>query len=113
MAKVHDEKVQYIIDHYIEMIRQKFSPAEVWAWGSRIYGHPHEYSDVDLVVVSPRFAGLSFFDRRDLFRQETGVADDPNAEVVDMLCYTPEEFAELRSRPTVIREAVEKGIRID
>lgn len=111
-STVTDPKVRYILDHYLERIREKFAPAEVWLWGSRIYGEPDQYSDVDLIVVSPKFAGIGFFDRRQLFRDETGVADDPSPEAVDMLCYTPEEFAELSAGPTIIREAVEKGIRV-
>jgi len=75
-------------------------------------GHPDEYSDVDIIVVSPQSEGASFFERRGRFRKVTGAADDPNAEAVDALCYTPEEFAELRSGPTMIREAVERGIRV-
>jgi hypothetical protein len=112
VARALDRKTRYILDHYLKPILAGFAPAEIWLWGSRVYGHPHEYSDVDMIVVSPQFEGLSFFQRRARFREVTGVADDPSAEVVDALCYTPEEFAELRSGPTVIREAVEKGVRV-
>jgi predicted nucleotidyltransferase len=110
---VVDERVQYILDHYLDRIRERFAPAQVWVWGSRAYGHPHEYSDVDMILVSQRFAGLSFFDRRDLFREETGILDDPAAEVVDVLSYTTEEFDRKVAAPTIVREAVRKGIRVE
>ncbi|MDI6736356.1 MAG: hypothetical protein QME42_09245 [bacterium] len=35
-----------------------------------------------------------------------------NAEVVDALCYTPEEFERKKQEIGVVREAVEKGIRL-
>jgi len=109
---IQDPKVRYILDHYLERIRQRFAPAQVWVWGSRVYGEPDEYSDVDMVVVSDKFRGIAFWKRRALFREATGIAEDPNAEVVDVLCYTPEEFAERASAPTVIREAIMKGARV-
>jgi uncharacterized protein len=81
-------------------------------WGSRVYGTPDEYSDVDMVLVSPQFAGISFYERRKLFRRLMGLDSDPNAEVVDVLCYTPAEFAEKSSAPTIVREAVQKGVKL-
>lgn len=113
IASIADEKVQYILDNYPVKIHKEFGPAEVWLFGSRIHGEPDEYSDVDMVLVSDRFNDVRFLDSRQLFREVTGIAEDRNAEVVDVLCYTPEEFAELSSRPTVIREAVEKGVKVE
>jgi len=31
---------------------------------------------------------------------------------VDFLCYTPEEFAELSKRPSIVREALREGIPV-
>lgn len=112
MARVIDEKVKYILDHYLDRIREHLEPSEVWIWGSRVYGTPDEFSDIDMIIVSNRFEGQSFFQRRELFRRLIGVHKDPEAEVVDVLCYTPAEFAELRSQPTVVREAAEKGLKV-
>lgn len=112
MARVIDKKVKYILDHYLDGIREQLEPSEVWIWGSRVYGTPDEFSDVDMIIVSERFEGLTFFQRRELFRQLTGVHKDLEAEVVDVLCYTPAEYAELLSQPTVVREAAEKGLKV-
>ena len=76
-------------------------------FGSRANGNPRRYSDFDLIIVSSGFdkmenlkRGIGFYDYWDL--------DYP----VDFLCYTPEEFNELKGRPTVVREAVENGVEI-
>ena len=111
-ADLADPKIRYVLDNYLETIRREFAPAELWLWGSRVYGHPDQYSDVDMILVSERFREVRFFDRRQLFRDVTGIHKDPNAEVVDVLCYTPEEFAEKVASPTIVREAVEKGVKV-
>ena len=109
---VRDSKVRYILDRYLGKIKSHFAPAQVWVWGSRVYGLPHEFSDVDMVIVSERFQGVPFWKRRQLFRDATGIAEDPSAEVVDVLCYTPAEFQDRSSSPTVVREAVRRGARV-
>ena len=111
-TQIQDSDVRYILTQYLDRITREFAPAEVWVWGSRVYGEPDEYSDVDMVLVSDRFEGIPFWKRRALFRQVTGIADDPNAQVVDVLCYTRGEFQEKASSPTVVREAVQRGSRV-
>ena len=110
---IKDTRVRYILDNYLDKIQQEFAPAEVWLFGSRIDGIPDEYSDIDMVLVSDRFKEVSFFTRRQMFRELIGIDWDHNAEEVDVLCYTHEEFTEFRSRPTIVREAVEKGIKVE
>lgn len=75
-----------------------------------MYGKPQEYSDIDVILVSERFWGMPHHERRWLFRRVTKLDQDPNAEVVDVPCYTPAEFEEKAGAPTIVREAVEKGI---
>ena len=110
--QIRDAKVRYILERYLDKIKLEFAPAQVWVWGSRIYGEPDNYSDVDLIIVSERFQGIPFWKRRSLFREATGLSEDRNAEVVDVLCYTPEEFEERSASPTTVREAVRKGARV-
>jgi predicted nucleotidyltransferase len=111
--RLSDAKIRYILDNYLDTIRREFAPVQVWFWGSRVYGTPHDYSDVDMIVVSERFDSLPFYERRRLFRELTGIAEDPSAEVVDVLCYTPAEFEEKIGAPTIVREAIEKGTRVE
>ena len=76
-------------------------------FGSRAGGNPRRWSDFDLIIVSSKFnklanlkRGIGFYDYWNL--------DYP----VDFLCYTPEEFDELKDKVSIIREAVENGVEI-
>ena len=76
-------------------------------FGSQATGMPRSDSDIDLVLVSPQFAGMHSWKRRGLTRKHF----DLNYPV-DLLCYTPEEFDRKKSEASIIREAVENGIEI-
>lgn len=73
--------------------------------GSRARGGVSRESDVDLVLVDPRFAGVKSF-RRARGLHAHWALDLP----VDFICYTPEEFEGLKDRPTLVREAILHGV---
>jgi len=75
--------------------------------GSRAWGSPHKDSDVDLIVVSPKFK------RKNLVDRASPLYMGWNLNLpVDFLCYTPEEFDELSKRPSIVREALREGVLI-
>lgn len=82
------------------------------ALGSRAYGSPGEYSDIDLIVVSKKFSDIKFTKRMYKFIESIGLLTDRNTEVVDVLCYTPDEFARKKGQICIVSEAIKKGIRI-
>jgi uncharacterized protein len=41
------------IRQYARQIAEKFQPDKIILFGSYAYGHPHEWSDVDILVVMP------------------------------------------------------------
>ncbi|MDI6782403.1 MAG: nucleotidyltransferase domain-containing protein, partial [bacterium] len=61
--EVRDEKVGYLLDNYLEKIKGIYEAKEVWLWGSRAYGTPSKYSDIDLIVVSDKFLKIKFIRR--------------------------------------------------
>ena len=76
-------------------------------FGSRATGRFNKDSDIDLVIVSPKFKRLNFFKRG------AKMYDYWNLNYpVDFLCYTPEEFNKLKKQITIVREAVKEGIEI-
>ena len=77
-------------------------------FGSFTRGDVHRDSDIDLIVVSPRFRRMNVFKRGALMYQYWTLHMP-----VDFLCYTPEEFNRLRKQQTIVREAVETGIEIN
>lgn len=110
--KIKDKRVNYILKNYLNKIKEIFDPNEIWLWGSRIYGHPDLYSDVDMIIVSDKFKRIRFVKRRSTFLRRTGLLYDKKAEVVDAVCYTPKEFERKKNSLGIISEALKKGIRI-
>ena len=76
-------------------------------FGSRAKGKTGRDRDVDLLIVSPKFRKLDFFQRGARMYDYW----DLNYPV-DFLCYTPEEFNKLKKQITIVREAIENGIEI-
>jgi len=76
-------------------------------FGSRARGGPLRDSDVDLIVVSPKFKRKNIVERASPLYMEW----DLNLPV-DFLCYTPEEFDELSKRPSIVRVTLDEGILI-
>ena len=79
----------------------------MYFFGSRARGKSHKYSDIDLIIVSPKFKKLNFFKRG------ARMYDYWNLNYpVDFLCYTPKEFNKLKKQITIVSEAVKEGIEI-
>ncbi len=76
-------------------------------FGSRANGRPDRWSDIDLVVVSQWFEGKRRLVRARWLRKAWDLGYP-----VDFLCYTPEEFRERAAEPTIVKEALKKGILI-
>ncbi len=110
--KIRDRKVNYVLKNYLSKIRELFNPKIILLWGSRIYGKPTPYSDIDMIIVSDKFKNIKFIKRRSTFLKETGLLYDRKAEVVDALCYSEDEFQKKRKSLSLISEAVIKGIEI-
>src|SRR2546425_3432644 len=70
-------------------------------FGSGARGDMHRFSDVDLIVVSPRFR------RKDPIERAYPLHLEWDLELpVDFVCYTPEEFQALSKRGGLVREAL-------
>lgn len=88
-------------------VAKRFGLRKMLLFGSRARGDFLEGSDVDVVLVSDGFAGLSF-PRRLSAVSELWM----HAPSLEALCYTPEEFDRLKTRSFVLRAAVREGIPI-
>lgn len=88
-------------------IEKKYNINKIILFGSRANGRPRKESDVDLIVVGA-FTGNNNLKRAPPLYIEW----DLNLPV-DFLCYTPEEFENLKNRVTIVREANKSGIVID
>jgi len=88
-------------------VAQRFGIETMILFGSRARGRARPDSDVDLIVVGHRFRRKNPIDRA----APLHLAWDLGMPV-DFLCYTPEEFAELSKRPSIVREALREGIPV-
>ena len=80
---------------------------KMYLFGSRVTGKVHEFSDVDLVLVSSKFRRKKRIKRAPPLHLQWSL-DYP----VDFICLTPEEFKRQKKMIGIIKEAVEKGIKI-
>jgi predicted nucleotidyltransferase len=77
--------------------------SSVFLFGSRARGRPHLGSDVDLIVISPDFEGLSM-----LSRMETlGIAAGRVGAPIQSFGFTPEEI-ERDSVPPFLSEILKQ-----
>ena len=76
-------------------------------FGSSSKGKAHKYSDIDLIIISPKFKGIGF-----RYRQLGFYKYWKSGKPFDFLCYTPEEFNKLKKQITIVREAAREGIEI-
>lgn len=88
---------------YVQILRERYAPQRILLFGSLASGEVGEWSDIDLVVVKE--TDRKFLDRirevMQLLRPRVGM---------DILVYTPEEFAQLsQERPFVREEILHKG----
>ena len=80
---------------------------EIILFGSRAQGKKGRDTDVDLIIVSPDFKGMDFFERG------AKMYDHWNLHYpVDFLCYTPKEFQTLRKQISIVTEATDTGVSI-
>jgi hypothetical protein len=84
------------LQHYIEV-------EQAILFGSHAYGEPHEWSDVDLAIISPDFVGQPMMDRLQFLYW---AAWEAGTNWIEPLGYTLEELesASSLSLPGEIRE---------
>lgn len=90
-----------------ERLSQRFRVTRMILFGSRARGDHLKTSDVDLIVVSPDFAGIPFLRR---IREVLEFWDSDLA--LEVLPYTPEEFARKKEEIGIVAVAVREGREI-
>ena len=88
-------------------VSKRYKVQRMILFGSRARGKTHEFSDVDLILVSPWFRRRGAISRAYPMHLEWDLGYP-----VDFLCYTPEEFRRLSARAGPVREALREGIEI-
>ncbi|RIK36886.1 MAG: hypothetical protein DCC55_25985 [Chloroflexi bacterium] len=90
-------------DRYVSILKAYENPHKVIVFGSVATGQVHEWSDIDLVIVKD--TDLPFLER---MREICEIIQTRVA--VELLCYTPQEFAKLCAERRFFQEEIlEKG----
>jgi uncharacterized protein len=108
MNKKKDQWIDRFEKEVLPALKTKYKPLKVILFGSRIYGRPNKYSDIDVIVVSEEFSKTRFINRM----AEVAIKID-FPKHVDYLCYTPEEFKDIVDSSIIIKDALEKGIEVE
>lgn len=86
---------------------RRLGAREAILFGSRARGEELLHSDVDLIVISPTFAGRPFPERLRLLQEQWVLP-----YFLEGLPYTPEEIEKLRRSRGIVARALEEGIHI-
>ena len=79
----------------------------VLLFGSFAWGKPTKHSDIDLVVISPSFRQKTFTDR---LQWLSHMRDERTYQVaMDVVGYTPKEFAEIDQHSAIMAKAKRDG----
>ena len=103
------KKDQIIVElrKFKKTVQVNLGVSKLILFGSQATGTAKAESDVDLVMVSPRFSNMPFWKRFATARKFFELRMP-----VDILCFTPEEFEKKKNQITIVREAVDTGIEI-
>ncbi|HIH69796.1 nucleotidyltransferase family protein [Methermicoccus shengliensis] len=96
------------IENFLEKISKRYGIKKAIIFGSAARGEFKEDSDIDLIIVSGEFKGKSALKRPVQLYLEW----DLNYPV-DFICYTTEEFENLKNRPSIVREALREGVVVE
>ena len=104
MAEVPAQIINIIKKFIDEARKDNIRISQVVLFGSYANGTNHEYSDIDLAVVSEDFEGISFYDSQKLTKAMLRTSID-----IETHPYRPEDFT--LSNPFA-KEIIQSGIRI-
>ena len=104
MAEVSPYIVELVYKLIEESKKFNINISKVILFGSQIKGTAHEWSDIDLAVVSDDFQGIRFYDNQKIMRAKLNTSYD-----LEIHPYRPEDFTE--DNPFV-QEILSHGIRI-
>ena len=107
LKRIRDAEVQRFLNEKWAQIVQLYDPDHFILFGSRINGVPHEWSDIDMIIVSKAFRDTRWIERPFDFWNRVR----PHLATTT-LCYSPEEFAEARTGIGLVPDACREGLWI-
>lgn len=100
---MHEERAQLLrveLDRFVDIVSREMSPERIVLFGSFAQGDVHEWSDLDLVVVTE--TELPFMERQRLVIHRVRPI-----VTVDFFVYTPSEWEYMKSTQPFIRDEID------
>ena len=92
---------------FLRRVQRAFWPVRIILFGSRARGDAGANSDYDLLIISPAFKQIDFYERHvrvyQLLRERIEV---------DVICLTPAEYRRRSRKLSIVREAAREGVEI-
>jgi len=92
----------------IKQFMRRVGVEEAILYGSRARGDNLKSSDVDMILISPRFEGIRFIERLPPLHRAWHIPE----LFPEVLAYTPEEFEAAQDYLGIEREAARTGMRL-
>lgn len=102
-----DDKVARFRREVLPRLVERYRPAHVIIFGSRARGDALRDSDLDVLVVSDAFGDIRWLDRSPRVYGDCDIRFG-----VELLCYTPEEYARKVDELGIVRTASEEGMEM-
>lgn len=98
-------KIKRIISQYLTSLKDHgFQIQEAILFGSYARGNAHQWSDIDLALVSNEFEGVRFTDKNKIRKITISISSD-----LEVLPFNPQDFTP--SNP-LVKEILNTGVRI-
>jgi len=104
MVKVPDKILEIINNFLDEAAKDNVSIKQAWLFGSYAKGTNHQYSDIDLAIISDDFEGVRFYDSQKMDDAMLRTSYD-----IETHPYRPEDFNE---ENPFVREILKHAIKI-
>jgi len=98
-----------VIKAYLKNVPKDIKVRGVFLFGSYATGKVHKDSDLDFVVVSPDFKKVDFIKRMELLSHVQGASKITRSVPMDIIGYTPEEFANIDKESVIMKQAKRDG----
>lgn len=104
MAKIPDTIINKVKDYIDILNRNGFLIKKAVLFGSYVNGNYNKWSDIDIALVSDKFEGIRFNDRKKIRQFKFEVSAD-----IEPLPYTPNDFS---ANDPFVKKILKTGIRI-
>jgi predicted nucleotidyltransferase len=96
--------INYIVNKFISLVSDEYPIKAAYLFGSYAKGNARDYSDVDLAVVSDKFEGSRFFDKKKLNKYILKTSTDLEIHPFNTMDFTEDNpFA---------KEIIQTGLKI-